>query len=120
MRLDSSVTLTIPSEMRFVSMARVAAAGLAAEFDFSIEDIDDLRMGVNELVAVLVDAVDGRPLTLEFDVDDDGAFVVTADAPGIAFEEVADDLTLRIIRAVADGLECSDGRCTMTKRRSRS
>ena len=53
--MTAEVTLRIPAHSRFIATARVTAASIAAEFDFSIDEIEALRVGVNELAAVLIE-----------------------------------------------------------------
>lgn len=42
------VELRIPAVPEFVGVARLAAAGIASRLDFSIEDIEDLKLAVAE------------------------------------------------------------------------
>jgi len=42
------VELRIPAVPEFVGVARLAAAGIATRLDFSIEDIEDLKLAVAE------------------------------------------------------------------------
>jgi len=42
------VELRIPAEPEWVGVARLAAAGIASRLDFSIEDIEDLKLAVAE------------------------------------------------------------------------
>lgn len=42
------VELRIPAVPEFVGVARLAAAGIASRMDFSIEDIEDLKLAVAE------------------------------------------------------------------------
>lgn len=53
--MRTQVTVRVPAHARFVATTRVAVASLAAEFDFTIEEIEGLRVGVDELVMVLVE-----------------------------------------------------------------
>jgi anti-sigma regulatory factor (Ser/Thr protein kinase) len=93
----------VPASVRFLSAARVVAAALGADSGLSVDDLDDLRLGVNEMVSALVD---GAPPTarveLQF-VTTDGAITVTGvlDGGG-AGGAVVDELTTRILDAVAD------------------
>ena len=61
---EVAVTIEIPAELRYVSLTRVAAASLAAELDPVIDDIEDLRVAVNELVGLLVEAATAGPVRL--------------------------------------------------------
>lgn len=49
------VVLTVPATPRHAATARVVAASLAADLGFGVDEIDDLRLGLNEAVAVLAD-----------------------------------------------------------------
>ena len=50
------VELIIPADLRYLSAARVVAATLAAEEGFDVDDLDRLRLGVNELLTILIEA----------------------------------------------------------------
>ena len=50
----------MPASPRFLAAARVVAASLGAEAGLSVDDLDDLRLGVNELVSLLVEAAASR------------------------------------------------------------
>ena len=45
------VQLTAPAERSSVRLARLVASGVGAEAGFSIDDTEDLRIAVSELVA---------------------------------------------------------------------
>jgi serine/threonine-protein kinase RsbW len=50
----AEVTLTVPAQSRYLSVVRTAAAGLAARLDFTLDDIEDLRIAVDEACALLL------------------------------------------------------------------
>ncbi len=63
----ADVELRVPADSAFVSVLRTTSAGLAARLDFTIDDIEDLRMAVGEASAlVLPQAEPGSDLTCEF------------------------------------------------------
>lgn len=65
----SPIRLTVPADVRYLRLARVAAAAVAADLEFSVEDIDDVRVAVDELSAILIeDAADGAELEICFAV----------------------------------------------------
>lgn len=53
--MKQQVTLRIPANSKFVATTRVTTASVAAELGFSIDEIEALRVGVNELAAVLIE-----------------------------------------------------------------
>ncbi|MEJ7796064.1 MAG: anti-sigma factor [Nocardioides sp.] len=63
----ADVELRLPADSAYVSVLRTTTAGLAARLDFTIDDIEDLRIAVGEACAmVLPDADPGSPLLAEF------------------------------------------------------
>jgi serine/threonine-protein kinase RsbW len=50
----AEVTLTVPAESIYLSVVRTAAAGLGARLDFTLDDIEDLRIAVDEACALLL------------------------------------------------------------------
>ena len=63
----ADVELRVPADSAYVSVLRTTSAGLAARLDFTIDDIEDLRMAVGEASAlVLPQAAPGADLVCEF------------------------------------------------------
>ena len=63
----ADVELLLPADGAYVSVVRTTTAGLAARLDFTIDDIEDLRIAVGEACAlVLPEAEPGTPLLAEF------------------------------------------------------
>jgi serine/threonine-protein kinase RsbW len=53
MQPDAEVRL--PADRAYVAVLRMATAGLAARLDFTLDDIEDLRMAVGEASAILLE-----------------------------------------------------------------
>lgn len=49
------VELRVPADGAYVSVLRTATAGLAARLDFTLDDIEDLRMAVGEASALVLE-----------------------------------------------------------------
>ena len=63
----ADVELRLPADSAYVSVLRTTSAGLAARLDFTLDDIEDLRMAVGEACAlVLPEAEPGADLLSEF------------------------------------------------------
>jgi serine/threonine-protein kinase RsbW len=63
----ADVELRLPADGAFVAVLRTTSAGLAARLDFTLDDIEDLRMAVGEASAlVLPEAEPGSDLVCEF------------------------------------------------------
>ncbi|HEY1627178.1 MAG TPA: anti-sigma factor [Streptosporangiaceae bacterium] len=66
------VTVTMPAEGAYLSVLRTATAGLAARLDFTLDEIEDLRIAVDEACAMLLaQAIPGTSLECGFDLDSD-------------------------------------------------
>lgn len=103
-----AVTIEIPAELRYVSLTRVAAASLAAELDPVIDDIEDLRVAVNELVGVLIEAATAGRIRLRLWCEQ-RTIHVTGRCTGDTVEVVPDSITERILGATVDGYRIADG-----------
>lgn len=54
MPAESDVLLTVPALPEFLRVARVAASGLASRLGFSLDEVDDLRLALDELCFALI------------------------------------------------------------------
>ena len=63
----SDVSLRLPAHSAYVSVLRTASSGLAARANFTIEDIEDFRMAINEACSLLLPMAEvDSDLTAEF------------------------------------------------------
>lgn len=63
----ADVELRLPADSAFVSVLRTTTAGLAARADFTLDEIEDLRIAVGEASAlVLPESVTGGDLVAEY------------------------------------------------------
>ena len=75
------VQLRLPADGAYLSVLRTATAGLAARLDFTLDEIEDLRIAVDEACAMLLpDAVEGGDLTCLFTLTEN-ALVVSVSVP---------------------------------------
>jgi serine/threonine-protein kinase RsbW len=73
---DDVVVLTVPAEVGYLGVLRTATAGLAARLQFALDEIEDLRIAVDEACAMLLAiAVGGAELECRFAVTDDALTV---------------------------------------------
>ncbi|MGS2613586.1 ATP-binding protein [Micromonospora sp. LZ34] len=70
---DDVVHLTVPADGGYLGVLRTATAGLAARLQFALDEIEDLRIAVDEACAMLL-AIATR------DAELDCRFAVTEDA----------------------------------------
>ena len=78
------VQVCMPAEGAYLSVLRTATAGLAARLDFTLDEIEDLRIAVDEACAMLLaQAIPGTNLECAFDL---GAAEMTITVSVIAAE----------------------------------
>jgi hypothetical protein len=110
-----TISLTIPAQPEYLQVVRLIAAGLAARVGFTVDEIEDLRIAVDELSAYLTGS-QGRDgdLDIRFVLEDvrlkiDG----TGDlAPGQKVRTELTDMSRMILQTVVDtaSLEQRDGK----------
>lgn len=120
------VVLTLPASSAYLSVLRTATAGLAARLQFTLDEIEDLRIAVDEACAMLLaggESVDTE-LNCRFVLATDQITVtvsVPADNPALPSR---DTFAWQVLAALAGSVEASvvDGRLIieLTKRRGRT
>lgn len=80
-----TVELRVPADPAYLAVVRTATAGLAARLDLSLDEIEDLRIAVDEACALLLDgrAHPDRSLGTSFEVGD-GVLDVVITGPATA------------------------------------
>lgn len=129
---DSSVVeLRIPPKAEWAAVARLTVAAIANRLDFSLDEIDDLKLAVAEACTHAIGRSTGnQPVELIFRAQDDAIEVIVRDFSTAAHLESVDEeldedhiggLGLFIIRTLMDEVDYrvdprSGGELTMTKR----
>jgi serine/threonine-protein kinase RsbW len=54
---NPEIHLSFPAASRYLRLARLTASGLAGDLGFSVDEIEDLRVAVDELAAAVIDGV---------------------------------------------------------------
>ncbi len=81
---NDHVKVCMPAEGAYLSVLRTATAGLAARLDFTLDEIEDLRIAVDEACAMLLpQAIPGTNLECAFDL---GAEAMTITVSVVAAE----------------------------------
>ena len=75
--------LRLPAQGAYLSVLRTATASLASRLDFTLDDIEDLRIAVDEACAMLLSqAVAGADLTCSFELSS-SAIAVAVSVPTV-------------------------------------
>ena len=68
---EDLVVLVVPADGSYLAVLRTATAGLAARLQFTLDEIEDLRIAVDEACAILLSiASDRTEVTSQFEVTD--------------------------------------------------
>jgi hypothetical protein len=98
----STYRLNGPANPNFSRVARLALSAIASEVDANVEEIDDVRLVVSELINI---ALDSKAETIDL--------AITPGSKSIYFElrgneienEITNDLSIRIFEALVKDLE---------------
>ncbi len=117
------VQLRIPADSAFLAVLRTATAGLAARLDFTLDDIEDLRIAVDEACAMVLPQVrSGTDLTCAFELGERNLTVsVTAECDDPQ-QPSRDGFAWTVLAALTTSVsaDVEDGRLTIRLSRSTS
>ena len=121
--VTDEVELRLPAEGAYLSVLRTATAGLAARLDFTLDEIEDLRIAVDEACAMLLpEATPGEPLVCRFSLDWDCLEVAVIATSRSGRPPARDSFAWTVLTALAGEVDASadDDRVTVTLRKRRS
>jgi serine/threonine-protein kinase RsbW len=99
------VHLSVPSALEYVRIVRLAASGVASRLGFDVDEIENLRVAIDELTSMAIDLSEPGALEVTFVTTDD-ELRVTGRAPVAPGRDVViEDLTEQILKAVSDDHE---------------
>ena len=118
------VVITLPADSAYLSVLRTATAGLAARLDFTIDEIEDLRIAVDEACAMLLSqAVPGADLECAFELTGD-AIAVSVSVLTLDGEQPSrDTFAWTVLTALAGEVDSSvdaDDRVVLTLHKRRA
>jgi serine/threonine-protein kinase RsbW len=118
------VVLRLPAAGAYLSVLRTATASLASRLDFTIDDIEDLRIAVDEACAMLlVQAVPGADLECRFELTADAIQVDVSVLTLDGQEPSRDTFAWTVLTALAGEVDSSrdaDDRVTLSLHKRRA
>jgi serine/threonine-protein kinase RsbW len=120
------VTVCMPAEGAYLSVLRTATAGLAARLDFTLDEIEDLRIAVDEACAMLLaQAIPGTTLECAFDLGADEMTITVSVLAARPRIPARDTFAWTVLSALAGTVDSRLGpdetvAIVLRKRRSRS
>jgi serine/threonine-protein kinase RsbW len=117
------VTIRMPAEGAYLSVLRTATAGLAARLDFTLDEIEDLRIAVDEACGMLLSqAAPGGSLTCDFTLGEDSMTIAVSVLSQRAQPPSRDTFAWTVLSALAGTVDAWVGpgtKVTVMLRKSR-
>jgi len=112
----TTIQLTVPADATFVALVRSTAAHTAAHANLDMDQIDDLRLAVDEAFALVIGAGDASgDVSLTFSITANGLDVSLTGPRGVQAPEQG-TFAWTILSALVNTVEShiSDGQVTIT------
>lgn len=100
------VTLTLPPAPSMIRVGRLTASSIASLTDMTIDDIDDLKIAISEMITLLIQSGEQSSVTLRFDINGN-SLAVEASTPASGLDLNHSDVALStaVLDAVSDSFE---------------
>src|ERR1700746_552612 len=100
------VQVKMPAESAYLSVLRTAAAGLAARLDFTLDEIEDLRIAIDEACAMLLaQAIPGTDLECVFELGIDQVTITVSVVAAHPEEPARDTFAWTVLSALAGSVD---------------
>jgi serine/threonine-protein kinase RsbW len=116
---DDLFEVIVPLRTRYASTLRMIAASLGAEAGFNVDEIDDMRLALDEVFSLLADRHAGERVRTAFRLDGDQLIARLSLESGPVDVE-PDELAANILRSVVDSYQFASDGVTLSKQASES
>ncbi len=112
---DDHFEVIVPLRTRYASTVRMIAASLGAEAGFTVDEIDDVRLALDEVFSLLAERHPGERVRTMFRLDEH-ELVATLMLESGPVDVAPDELAANILRSVVDHYEFTDDAVILSKR----
>ena len=115
------VSLTLPAQTSYVSLARTLAAAMAARADLPVDQLEDIRLAVDEAVSLLIsDTAESNTITCTFAPDGSALAITVTAATNSGATPPTDGFSWTVLTALVDDVTATsaDGIVTIALRAS--
>jgi serine/threonine-protein kinase RsbW len=117
------VMIKLPAEGAYLSVLRTATAGLAARLDFTLDEIEDLRIAVDEACAMLLAQADpGTSLECDFILSQNAMTIAVSAQSRLGHLPAKDTFAWTVLSALAGSVDSTvgpDDKVTIVLRKSK-
>ena len=99
------VRLSVPAALEYVRIIRLTGSGVASRLGFDVEEIENLRVAIDELASMAIEAAEGGALDITFTTGEDDLRIEGRAKAKASTEVGIDALTGQILKAVIDDYE---------------
>ena len=121
--VQDQVTIRMPADGAYLSVLRTATAGLAARLDFTLDEIEDLRIAVDEACGMLLaQAAPGADLECDFTLGEDRMGIAVSAVASEPRPPARDTFAWTVLSALAGSVDAwvgPDDRVTVMLRKIR-
>ena len=121
--MSQTVTLEIPADTAYVSVARSVAAAMSARADLTIDQLEDVRLAVDEaLTQAIADAVPASAIRIDCTVQAQELAITVESASASGRTPSTSTFSWIVMRALVDEVSAAvdDGRLTLALRITRA
>jgi serine/threonine-protein kinase RsbW len=102
---EDAVRLTVPAALEYVRIVRLTGSGVASRLGFDIEEIENLRVALDELASMAIDVAAPGELEITFFTTDTELRIIGKAPVAEGVDVAVEALTAQILKAVIDDYE---------------
>jgi serine/threonine-protein kinase RsbW len=102
---ENVVRLSVPAALEYVRIIRLTGSGVASRLAFDVEEIENLRVAIDELASMAIEAADSGTLDITFTTEEHELRIEGRAKAKASAEVGIDALTGQILKAVIDDYE---------------
>ena len=117
-----ALRVAVPARSEFLHLVRLNVAGALGDAGFSVEEIDDVKIAVEELSSTLLRSATGENLDVTINVDGDEATVTGSRTNPSEADVAVEEFAQTILEAVVDSYRVESTESVVTfalRKRSR-
>lgn len=121
--VSDTVSVRLPATSAYIYVLRTVTAGLAARLDFTLDDIEDLRIAVDEACGLLLQPVREGQLECEFQLRGDTMHVYMSAPAANGNEPSRNTFAWNVLDALVDDVDAhigADDHVTLVLRKQRA